>query len=206
MKNIFQINPVYKKSNLKNEMQDFFDKESFLQLTNFFTINLNKIKFIILDQKFTKHVSLNAFFETLILKNNFQFEIIQLVEFFKSNEFRLFLEEITNLPLSFKSLQINKYSKNSFQNKDYNKLNQDVLEIYYDLSDLWNEKYSGFTIFSTLNENIFYLEPIFNSLTILFRSSLVDKQIEKINNFAKNKNILRLEVQFEISEQESLIE
>ncbi len=207
MENIFKINPTYKSIKLNNEIKQFFNQEGFIQLTNFFiNENLNEIKNIIKKQSFKKIKNINSNYSKLIIQNNFQFEIIQLIEFFKSKDFIKFIENIVNISLQIKEIKLKKMEINSFENEKENQILEDIIEITYDLSDFWDEEFSGLSIYSQNNEDVFYLEPIFNSLTILFRPSSIEKKVNKINKKAKNKNILKIELQLEIYEEENLFE
>ena len=200
------INPLYLVKELQSEMQEFFTENVFIQLTEFMKKEHNTFKKNILNSNYFKKIydPLIESKSKLNLKEEFSLEIIKYVEFFKSKEFIHFLEDIVEFSLQIKSLSIVKYSHKDFiLLNDIKKSQDDCLEVFFDLSDPWKEEYGGSQTYTTKEEEILHLEPQYNTLTILYKPEEVMKYLKYINNKAKDKNILRIEIQFDIVEIEN---
>lgn len=202
MENNIKINNIYLQKNITDEMQDFFELEAFIQLNNFLKENPKKTKEQILKKQFKQiYKPLQIKREELDTKTIFDLEILKLLEFFKSKQFIQFIEEITQLELNLKSLKICKYSHKDFSILNDKTKQEDTIEVFFDLSDNSFTKDMGATLtYTTREEEVFYLNPSFNTLTILYKPQEIMKYLKYINNKAKDKNILRFEIQFEIEE------
>lgn len=200
------INKAYFEKELQKEMQDFFTENVFLQLHSFldkesisFKDALNKSKYF--ERKYSPLLESKSI---LNLKEEFSIDILRFVEYFKSKEFIRFLEDIIDF-----SLQIKEFSVVCYGHKDFVLLNDistqddDCIEVIFDLSDEWNEAYGGTQTYTTKEEELLHLEPLFNSLTILYKPEDVMKYLKYINSRAKDKKILRVEMKFDIVEIEN---
>ncbi len=198
-----EINKTYLKKEILNEIKEFFEKEAFIQLNSFFPKKTKEIKKAFQNSRYwdKNYNPLIKSESKLDLTEEFNLEVIQTIEFFKSKEFLHYIEEITQVPLTFNSLEVQKYSHKDFTLlNDLNK-NDDVIEVYFDLSDKWNESYGGSLVFLTKEEEILYLEPEFNTLTILYKPEEIMKYLKYINNRAGNKSIYRIAIKFDITEE-----
>jgi len=196
-----KITKIYLESEVKQQMSEFFDEENFIQLNNFFEKDIDKIKSKLNYSKFDlKYNPMKYKFKELDLKNIYDLEIIELVEFFKSKEFLEYIEEITQIDLSFKDLNLRKYLQSDFTLLHDNQEKEDIIEVIFDLSDNWKEEFGGILTYLTKDEEIFYLSPIFNSLTILYKPEYLIKYLKYINNKSKGKNIIRFEIKFDIED------
>jgi hypothetical protein len=200
------INKGYLGKELQTEMQDFFSENVFLQLTQFMQEEHDLFKKALFDSKHFKKIY-NPVIESkevLDLTQEFNIDVIKYIEFFRSKEFIHFLEEIVDFSLQIKNLKIVKYSHKDFVLlSDLKKENDDVLEVFFDISDDWNEKYGGTQTYTTKEEEILHLEPQYNTLTILYKPEEVMKYLKYINHRAEKKEIVRVEIQFEIIEVEN---
>ena len=194
-----KINKTYLDKEVMEQMQDFFAEENFIQLNVFLDQDNNLIKKKILSQEFNeKYNPLKYKFSELNEKENYDLNIIKMIEFFKSKSFLEFVEEITQIELNFKDLKIKKYSQSDFTLLHDDQEREDEIVVIFDLSDDWQETFGGILTYVTKEQEIFYLSPIFNSLIILYKPESVMKYLKYINNHAKNKNILRFEIKFDL--------
>lgn len=198
-----EIIDIYKKEKLKEEMQQFFLSEGFIQLTDFLKGDIVNIKSKILKSNFNQvYNPMIMRKKDLLEKEIFDVDILKFLEFFKSKEFREYIENITGFELELKDFNLNMY-----ENKDYAllhdslKTKEDYIEVIYDMSDFIAEGAGGVLTYTTKEEEVFYLEPTFNSLTIIFKPEDIMKYLKYINNKAKDKKILRVEMRFELSEE-----
>ncbi len=197
------INEIYAKEELVEEMQKHFDEQGFIQLNSFFKDNLQQI-----TSTLNKHTTntlykpLEISTKTLGEETKFDPEILLFLEYFKSKEFTSFLEEITGFSLTPKKCEIYKY-----EHKDYTLLNditnpeEDTIEVLFDISDNLVEGAGGTRVYTTQNEEVLYLEPTFNALTILYRPKELLSYLKYINNKAKGKKLIRVEMNFTLLEQ-----
>lgn len=193
---IFQ---TYTSPEILQEINEFFEEEGFIQLVNFLDINIDGIKKEFEKVKFENiYIPDEKKLEILNEKELYNLEIIKLVEFFKSKEFLEYLEKITDFEIQFKSLKVKKYSHKDFTILHDNLKKEDLLEVYFDLTSNWKEEMGGTLTFTTREEEVFYLEPLCNALTILFKPEQVMKYLKYINNKAKENYILRIEAKYEL--------
>lgn len=198
-----KINRIYLDHEIKCQMKEFFESEGFLQLNDFIQKNnLTNIKKNILEQ------DLKEIYNPILIKKKQMFkkdtynhEILKLIEFFSSKDFIQFIEEILDLELMLHKIELNIYSHKDFiLLSDYAKKDE-TIDIIFDLSDTWNEFYGGILTYTTNEEEVFYLEPSFNTLTFLYKPEEIMKYLKYVNNLAKNKKIIRLEIELKIKEE-----
>lgn len=193
-----EINSSYLKNEVILEMKEFFEEEGFIQLTDFFENNwLNETKEILLQCNYILKYKPELYKKkSLEIKNQFNLNVILLLEYFKSKEFLNYLEEITQFELEFSELNVNMYSKGDYTLLNDKNKREESLDIIFDLSDSFDKSTGGKLVYITKEEEVFYLEPSFNTLTILYKSDEVSKYLKYINNKAKNNKILRFEISF----------
>lgn len=198
-----KITQTYLKEELKEEMQKHFDEQGFIQLNSFLDENLTSLKNILLKET-TNHIYKPLEISSKILGEQTRYDpnIILFLEYFKSKEFTSFLEEITGFSLTPKKCEILKY-----EHKDYTLLHdatnpeEDTIEVLFDLSDSIPNDAGGTLVYTTQNEEVLYLEPTYNALTILYRPKELLSYLKYINNRANTKKILRVEMNFTLLEQ-----
>jgi hypothetical protein len=197
---MIQINKIYQNEDVKAEMLLYFNEHAFLSLTDFFVLDLKEIKKKILNSNLeTIYNPLSISKKQLNLKNIFDVEILQLVEFFKSEEFLDYITEIVDLDLELKKITVNTYSHKDFIILNDSQAKEETLDVVFDLSDKnWKSDFGGILTYTTKDEEVFYLNPLFNVLTILYNPQDVMRYLKYINNKAKDKNIVRFEMEFEV--------
>ena len=195
------INSVYLGNKITNDMEDSFTQNGFLQLNNFLTENFEEFRLNVEKEKLLEiYEPLFCKKKILDLKNIYKLELIKVIEFFKSKEFLNFIEDITEFDLNLSKFEVNIYS-----HKDFIILNDKTpvsenISLIYDLSDEFSEFMGGTLTYTTKQEEIFYLEPTFNSLSIFYDPIEVMKYLKYINNKSGNKKILRIEMEFSMIE------
>jgi len=194
------INKVYLENKVKSEVCEFFAQNGFVQLNNFLEEKFDKFKLNIENEQFNEvDESGIQRKKTLNLKNIYKFEIIEIVEFFKSKEFIEFIEELTDFEIFLSKLEVNLYGKGDFIQLNEKNKEDDCINLIFDMSDIWEEKYGGILTYTSEQEEIFYLEPSSNTLSILYKPQEVTKYMKSVNNNAKGK-ILRIELTFSIED------
>lgn len=204
--NKISINNMYIGNKISEEMQEFFQNEGFLQLTSF----LEKKQIMVIEKILKKkkfELKCNPMQEKkseLNLKGLYDFEIISFIEFFKSKYFLNFIEKLTGFELIMTDIKVSKYKQSDFTIlHDKLKKKDDQIKVIFDLSDDWDEKNGGILTFTTKREEIFYLEPSFNSLNIIYNSGEIISYLKYINNLAKDKKIIRVELEFDFVDSEN---
>lgn len=193
-----KINSTYLKEEVIMEMKEFFESEGFIQLNDFFEKKwIVETKNILLKCEFIldyKPILYRR--KSLEIKNQFNLNVILLTEYFKSKEFLNYLEEITQFELEFSELKVNVYTYSDFTLLNDKNKRDECLDVIFDLSDDFNENMGGRLTYIVKDEEVFYLDPLFNTLTVLYKSEEVMKYLKYINNRAKNNKILRFEISF----------
>lgn len=198
-----KINDFYTSKKMISEMSEYFEEEGFIQLNDILDeTEIKKTKEIILKQKFIEEYKPMMFKKkTLDTKNLFNLETIKLVEYFKSKEFLEYIEEITNFELNLNKIEINLYGQSDFIIINDKVKREETIEVIYDISDKYKETYGGKLTYITKEEELIYLEPTFNTLTILYKAEELMKYLKYINNKAKTNKILRIEISFTMAEE-----
>lgn len=195
------INSNYLEKEVKERMGEFFQKEGYIQLKDFISkdSDFKLIEKSFLNEEFEKNYSpLTHKNSVLDIKKTFNPEILQLVEFFKSEVFLEFLEESLEIDLDFKEINILKYSHRDFEIISDLEENHEELNVYFDLTRNWKKEFGGTLTYTTEDEEIFYLEPDFNTLNIIFKPREIYKYLKYINNKCKDKKIIRIEIKYKI--------
>ena len=203
MENEIKITDIYLNNQTIEDAQKFFETEAFIQLNSFLeNKNILDLKNK-LDKLETKKIynPMKYKFQEINIKNIYDLDLIKLIEFFRSKDFLEYIENITGFNLNYKSIKLDKFSHGDFTiiHDDFQE-KEDVIDIIFDLSDVFNENMGGILTYATKEEEIFYLGPTFNTLSILFKPESVVSYLKYINNLAKNRKILRFIIQLEIVE------
>jgi len=202
-KNEIKITDIYLNNQTIKEAQDFFEKEAFIQLNSF----LENENIIQLKNKLEKQEIKEIYnpmkhrFQEINISKIYDLDLIKLIEFFRSKFFLEYIEDITGFNLSYKFVNLRKFSHWDFTliHDDFQE-KEDIIDVIFDLSDIFQENMGGILTYATKEEEIFYLDPSFNSLSILYKPESVISYLKYINNLAENRKILRFEIQFDIVE------
>ena len=170
------INPLYTNKNTQKEIKKFYEQNGFIQLENFIEGDIPNLE----NLKFEKVY--NPIYISKKINKDFKLEI---------ENFENFIKEITN------SNQIN-LTLNQYEHKDFIILNDktpkdDTIDIILDFTSNWKKEFGGILTYTTKDTEIFYLEPKYNTLTIVNKPKEVMKYLKYINNKANNTKILRFE-------------
>lgn len=199
-----KINKVYTKEEVLDEVNKFFVNEGYVQLPEFFqkdTIN-NVLKVLSTKKEFENvYNPLYMRRKELDEKNVIEVELIELLEFLKSNEFTEYLEEIIQTELKLVEMRIVNYS-----HKDYIIINdeivktdqKDYLDVIFDITKSWVNESGGAITYTTKEEELLYLNPTFNTLNVIYKDRTIMKYLKYVNNKALNKQIYRIEMKFDI--------
>jgi hypothetical protein len=203
---MMNINPIYTSKGVMQEMKKTIENELVIALPGFFkedlTIIKNKLKTAPFEKKYNP---LMHSYSELNLNQVYDIDIIAFVEFFKGKDFLKFIEELTNFDLQIGQVSVRKYAHSDFiLLNDYQK-NDDCFDITFDIADQFSDKMGGTCVYTTQEEEILYLDPSKNILTVLYKSPSIKKYLKYINAKAKDKQIFRIEIKAEFIE-ESLTE
>jgi len=195
------ITDVYTKKKIISDMEGFFGENGFIQLNNFLSENYKEFRENLIKENFVSvYEPLLCKKKILNLKETYNFEILRVIEFFKSKEFLNFIEEITEFEVSLTKFEVNVYSHRDFVVLNNDVKNDENISIIYDVSDEFKEDMGGVLTFVTKEEEVFCLEPSFNSLSIFYNPIEISKYLKYINNRSKGLNIIRIEMEFSIIE------
>ena len=104
-----KINKSYTDKEMISQMQDFFMKNGYLRLENAFEENIDKIKSNINKEKFKKiYLPSSCSKEILTNKDTFNLEVLKVIEYFKSKEFREYIEKIIDFDLTLRKIELNR--------------------------------------------------------------------------------------------------
>lgn len=194
------INKTYTNSQVKEEMQTYFLENAFISLPDFSNENLIELKKSILKFNLKENYKpLELKMRRVNLKECFDTTILEFIEYFKSVEFLEYVESVTDLELEFDSIQLNVYSHKDFIILSDKQEKKERLNVIFDISDEWDSEFGGILTYTTKEEEVFYVEPSFNSLTILYKPNEVMKYLKYINNLSENKKIIRFELEFKVN-------
>jgi len=189
-----KINSTYLKEEVILEMREFFESEGFIQLNDFFEKKwISETKNILLKCEFV--LSYKPIFyrrKSLEIKNQFNLKADIFIFILSSFSWMAAKENIKNITIKIKAV----YSHNDFTLLNDKNKREECLDVIFDLSDDFNESMGGRLTYLVKDEEVFYLDPTFNTLTVLYKSEEVMKYLKYINNRAKNNKILRFEISF----------
>lgn len=198
-----KIRDEYNFEEAHEEIGNFFEKEGYVQLSNFFTDKekVEKARTMLKKKKFNRNYSpLTNNVEEADIKEIFEPEVLEIVEFFRSNEFSEFLENTLSLDLDLVDISIKKYShKDYIIINDLSETKDDYVNIIYDLTEDWKSNFGGILTYTTEEEEIFYLKPSMNTLSIVFKPKEIYKYLKYINNLSERKSIIRIEINYKIN-------
>lgn len=197
-----KINEHYKSKDFTSQVSDFFNKEGYVQLQDFF-IEKDALK---IYKKLNKE-NFKLTFEPLEhkkyeidIKKSYSPEILQIAEYFKSKEFIEYIESITDFSLQFKKLSINKYNHTCYELLSDSKVNAECIHVIFDISENWKKENGGTLVYTTSKEELLYLEPSFNSLSLVIRNVDILTYLKYINYKSKDNNIVRINIEYDFVE------
>jgi len=201
------INPNYLGEKTSEEMQAFFEEEAFIQLNEFFNIEVDRINSdfneLIFSRVFNpmrykfKEVNLEELKRKN--KNNIFSQITTILE---SVDFLEFVSSMSQFDLDLREIRLRKYANSDFVILNDQEKETDTIDVYFDLSNVWNEDFGGKLTYTSSEEELFYLHPTFNNLSLIFKPDGVQKYLKYVNCLAHNNAILRFELKFDFVEEE----
>ena len=198
-----KISKMYRNREIISQMQEFFEREGFIQISEFFEDELQSIRDGFLKQKFIHEYKPELYsWSVLDEEKCTKFELREFFEFFKSKDFMTYLEEVLGFSLNFVDLRVAKYTWKDFTLLNDRLVNDDYIEMYFDLSDYLNKEDGGTLVYTTRAEEVFYLETAFNTLTCLYKPKEYMKYLKYLNNKTQGKYILRIEARFVLVDEE----
>jgi Rps23 Pro-64 3,4-dihydroxylase Tpa1-like proline 4-hydroxylase len=187
---------------IQKEISDYFQQEASVSLITFLEIQ-DEIYYKLLDANWKKIYIPDKVNKKIINQNNtFDSSLIEFCEFFKGQSFCQFLEKVTGFELRLDNICLSQYENKSYVLKEYNrdKTKSSYIEVIFDITPNWHDNYGGEQIYLSEEEEFFYIEPSFNTLTILFYPVDINKYLKYVNNLAEDNKIIRIECRFEIIE------
>lgn len=196
-----KINKGYRED-MMDQIQEFFDTQGYVQLNEFITDkDLKKFPQRLMKGSFRKvYDPLMHSYEELEPRPDQDIHITAFFEFFKSKEFIDFIEEVSGLDLNIKGISLRRYSHRDFILLNDKKDTSDSLDVFFDLSEELDEGSGGILTYTTREEEVFYLEPLSNTLTIIYKPEGIMKYLKYLNNKVGEKYILRVEIGFEFND------
>lgn len=194
------INKLYLTNEVISQMQEFFEKEGYIQLVEFKDILSNEVKKKISSENFKEDYKPLFHKRKILNLNNIKsIEFLKLFEFFKSTEFLDYIEELVQTEIELKEIRLCKYTHSDFKIINDKSENEEVIDVYFDLTyDKFKKNMGGYMAYTDRKEELFYLHPQFNALTILYKPPNILRYLKYINNKADKKSIYRFEMKFEI--------
>jgi hypothetical protein len=191
------INEIYDNKKVLDEMNGFFTENGFIQLNEFLNSGFKEFRENIESENLIEvYEPLFCRKKMLDMKNVYKLELIRIIEFFKSKQFLDFVEEITEFDLILSKFEVNIYSHKDFIILNDETKRDETVSLVYDLSDSFSEFMGGTLTYTTKEEEIFYLEPSYNSLAIFYDPIEVMKYLKYINNKSHGLKIIRIEMEF----------
>lgn len=189
------INNLYLGFLVQEEMTDFFKKNDYLQLTDFFKdikINLEDINF----KKINKPYLYKYQYAKDIKKN--QNDIFKCLF---SKDFDKLINELLNLNLKRIDSKFTKYERGDFiLINEKNNHKEDIYEVIIDFTEeeFDCENFGGKITYTDKSKELFYLNPNFNTLTIFKRKKGINKFLKYINSQSKDNCIYRFEINYKV--------
>ena len=177
-KNVFELNPIYLKEETKQKVRKLFLHSDFpaVILKDFLTAEYY-------SQLQNKVSSLDFKRDTVVLHHAYAVSQIKIT----SKEWCELLSFITK-----KKIEEITFTAYCVGWKDYQILNDKYLEkpgrdIVIDLTDDWNVDWGGVVTFTNGRGTIYPISPAGNSLAIVERKKQLQKYIQYVNHYAKDK-------------------
>ncbi|MCH8519950.1 MAG: hypothetical protein LAT82_04320 [Nanoarchaeota archaeon] len=203
------IQELYTKKEFFTQAQEFFNQEGFIQLQEFFNQEQKEVVSSLTSLNLIPQETFSLNYSPLIHKkfdldyskiSNLKIESIELIEFFKSKTFEEYLEQLTGFSIQFTKTQISKFNHSCFELIHDSKVTDSMLlDIYFFITkDEFEQEMGGHKVYTTFEEELFYINPTHNSLTCVFRDEELRTYTKYINSLAKEKEYIQIHTTFEI--------
>jgi Rps23 Pro-64 3,4-dihydroxylase Tpa1-like proline 4-hydroxylase len=110
----------------------------------------------------------------------------------KMEELTLFLKELFGKEVEIES-QWKSYTHKDFVILNDKRSQSEKLLFILDFSKDWNSEAGGRLVFTTKEEEVLYLEPSFNTLTLIKKEKELLMYLKYINNKSKKNKLVRME-------------
>lgn len=204
---IFTIQELYTNEDFQKQAQEFFNTQAQIQLQQFVTEDsLKEFKNELLTNKTVfkqRNQPLTHKYESIpSISEDVPMSIQHGIEYFKSKQFQDFIEKIVGFDLELKEYEISKFSHKSFELIHDSKITNSLLiDIYFFITkDEFENTMGGQKVYTTFEEELFYLTPEHNTLTCVFRDEELRQYTKYINCLAKDKEYVQIKTTFEISD------
>ena len=200
------IQQLYTSKEFFEQAQQFFNQEGYIQLQEFFNSQNSEV-----SEYFSSALELPLTLFTLdyaplihkkciLKKEKIPTSILPFVEYFKSKSFEEFVEQLTGFSVEFQSSEVSSFTHSCFELIHDSKItNSMLLDIYFFISkDEFEQEEGGHKVYTTYNEEVFYITPTHNALTCVFRDEELRTYTKYINSLAKNKQYIQIHTTFEI--------
>ncbi|MFT4244071.1 MAG: hypothetical protein ACMXYB_01305 [Candidatus Woesearchaeota archaeon] len=200
------IQQLYKTEEFFEQAQQFFNQEGFIQLQEFFNSKEKEVKdcfstFLNIDDNiFEEKYSPLIHRKFEMSPQNIPLSILECIEFFKSKTFEEYLEQLTGFSIQHTKTSISKFKHKCFELIHDSKLTDSMLiDVYFFISkDDFEQEEGGHKVYTTFDEELFYIQPTSNTLTCVFRDEELRIYTKYINSLAKNKEYIQIHSTFEI--------
>ncbi|MFP4402297.1 MAG: hypothetical protein ACLFPL_03605 [Candidatus Nanoarchaeia archaeon] len=200
---ISTIQKLYNQKEFFEQAQAFFNQEGFIQLQQFFEESNDLNTF---TTQMIKSNNYSMFYNPLIEQKhlfnetNTPSSLLASIEYFKSKTFEQYIEELVGFSLTLQRVEISKFTHKCFELLHDSKVADSMLiDVYYFITqDEFESEYGGDKVYTTYNEELFYITPQHNTLTCVFRDDEMRQYTKYINSLAKEKQYIQIKCVYEI--------
>lgn len=200
------IQQLYKTEEFFEQAQQFFNQEGFIQLQEFFNSEQKEVQecfntFLNIDDNiFEEEYSPLIHKKFEVKRQNVPISVLEYIEFFKSKTFEEYIEQLTGFSIQHTTTSISKFKHKCFELIHDSKLTDSMLiDIYFFISkDNFEQEEGGHKVYTTFDEELFYIQPTSNTLTCVFRDEELRTYTKYINSLAKDKEYIQIHSTFEI--------
>lgn len=211
---VFTINELYITKEFKEQASEFFNTQYQILLQDVFNDNDSSISSflsMLVKSKLSNTMfyedsnPLTHYYKSLNVASLNDTNINIEVEFFKSRQFQEFIEQIIGFELQLKELSIRAFAHKSYELIHDSKVSSDsYIDVYFFLSnDIFSQEMGGYKVYTTYDEELFYLTPQHNTLICIFRDSELRQYTKYINSLAKDNEYIEIKLIYEISDIEN---
>lgn len=173
------INKEYTKKTVIEKIKKTFDKEGSVQLQNFIELEIPAVNFV------KSYIPYKYCFRSA------EFSDKNVIDAIKE-----FLEKLVGKELTLQSSTIF-----NFKIKDYTLMRDDVTEdkgikAIFEFTNNWKEEFGGYTSFVKNNKEVFRVNPVNNSLTIIKTDKKTRSFVKYMNHKAENNRRVFVEIVF----------
>lgn len=174
------INKEYSKKTVIDKIQKTFDKEGSIQLFDFIELEIPAVNLV------KSYIPYKYCFRSA------EFSDKNVIEAIKE-----FLGKLVGKELILQSSIIF-----NFKIKDYTLMSDEVTEdkgikAIFEFTNNWKEEFGGYTSFVKNNKEVFRINPVKNSLTIIKTGKTMRSFVKYINHKAENNRRVFIELKFQ---------